>query len=431
MLKSSREAEKTAALAGLGRVGDSSCVTPIVEAIRGANPTVARVGIAALGSIPGEDTTSSLLGVVNALPPAEQSALIPALGSRRSAAVIPTLAAQARSTDPPKRRAALDALAASARPEALAVLLEAGSTSLENRDERSDAVVRLLTLARSLEAQGSPEPAGRAYAAAFRATLPGEVANRLRALDGLGRCPVPDAAVAVREAARDATLREPALRALLAVARRLSQASQNPEAIELYRVARSLNPTGEMLRALVDGLDAAGARDEVRGLLGTIPRWWVIGPFDLGEKNEGWTRTLVDEPSVSVVARYMAGKRRVGWTPVVSKDLQGRINLLATVGQREHAIAYAYAEVVVDQATDALLLVGSDDSSRVWVNGKMAFEAFQSRGLTPDADRIPVHLQAGKNTILIKVYQDVLGWELCARLVHPDGRAIAFTQPTE
>ena len=44
------------------------------------------------------------------------------------------------------------------------------------------------------------------------------------------------------------------------------------------------------------------------GLLGIIGRWWVVGPFDLGEKNEGWQTEYIGEPNVSVVARYMAGK---------------------------------------------------------------------------------------------------------------------------
>jgi hypothetical protein len=32
-------------------------------------------------------------------------------------------------------------------------------------------------------------------------------------------------------------------------------------------------------------------------------RWWVVGSFDLGEKNEGWETRYIGEPNVNVNAR--------------------------------------------------------------------------------------------------------------------------------
>ena len=53
------------------------------------------------------------------------------------------------------------------------------------------------------------------------------------------------------------------------------------------------------------------------------------------------------------------------------------------------------------------------------------FEQFTARGLVVDQDQVPVHLKAGTNTILLKVYQNTLGWEFCARIVTPDGKPCA------
>ncbi|MGA7498284.1 MAG: hypothetical protein WBX00_16270 [Isosphaeraceae bacterium] len=49
---------------------------------------------------------------------------------------------------------------------------------------------------------------------------------------------------------------------------------------------------------------------DLLGLLGIIGRWWVVGPFDLGDKNQGWETSYIGEPNVNAVARYMSGKTR-------------------------------------------------------------------------------------------------------------------------
>ena len=180
-----------------------------------------------------------------------------------------------------------------------------------------------------------------------------------------------------------------------------------------------------------DRIAAQGHGPEFLALLGIIGRWWVVGPFDLGEKNEGWQTAYLGEPNVSVVARYMAGKTRRQWKLVESHDSQGKIDLRATVADRDNCIGYAYTEIELDQPADGALLLGVDDSEKIWVNGVKVHELFTARGLVIDQDRVPVHLKAGKNTILLKLYQNTLGWEFCARLVTSDGRPIPFTQKQE
>ena len=102
-----------------------------------------------------------------------------------------------------------------------------------------------------------------------------------------------------------------------------------------------------------------------------------------------------------------------------------------SLADRDNCIGYAYAEIELDQPADAVLLLGVDDSEKIWVNGVKVHESFTPRGLVVDQDRVPVHLKAGKNTILLKLYQNTLGWEFCARLVTPDGQPLPFTQKAD
>ncbi len=177
---------------------------------------------------------------------------------------------------------------------------------------------------------------------------------------------------------------------------------------------------------------ASGAHDtDLLELLGIIGRWWVVGPFDLGDKNQGWETRYIGEPNVNVVARYMSGKTRRQWKRVESQDSQGKLNLRATIADRDNCIGYAYAEIELDKPVDAVLLLGVDDSEKIWVNGKKLFEQFTARGLTVDQDRVPVHLEAGTNKILLKLYQNTQGWEFCARIVNADGQPVPFKQKSE
>ena len=113
----------------------------------------------------------------------------------------------------------------------------------------------------------------------------------------------------------------------------------------------------------------------------------------------------------------MAGKTRRQWKRVESQDSQGKIDLRATIADRDNCIGYAYAEIELEKPVDAVLLLGVDDSEKIWVNGNKVFEQFTARPLQVDQDRVPVHLKAGTNTILLKLYQNTQGWEFCVRIV--------------
>jgi HEAT repeat protein len=333
-LASSHGPVKDAALAGLGRCGDASCVATILDAIRDEEPPTLLVGLAALGHLNGSEVSRLLVETFPKLPPRMQSGLIPILGTSSDPLVLPILRGALHSDQPGSRTAALQALADSELPQALDLL--------------------------AAEAKSGDEP-HRAKARELLDRLTDRLIQEGRDVGGLGEA----------------------------------------------RQARLL---------------------ATRGIVG---RWWVVGPFDLGEKNEGWATTYINEPNVNVVARYMAGKVRRQWKPVVAHDPNGKIDLRQAIADRDRCVGYAYAEIELDQPAEAVLLLGVDDSEKVWVNGASVFEQFVARGLQVDQDRVPVKLKAGTNTILLKVYQNSLGWEFCARLVSPDGHPLPIRQKTE
>ncbi|MEZ8221707.1 hypothetical protein GG496_001877, partial [Candidatus Fervidibacteria bacterium JGI MDM2 JNZ-1-D12] len=96
--------------------------------------------------------------------------------------------------------------------------------------------------------------------------------------------------------------------------------------------------------------------------------------------------------------------------------------------QTEWVACYAYTEFVVDNEMEAELRVGSDDSVKVWLNGKLVHQFGGMRGLSVDQDRVRVRLQKGVNRLLLKVTQGGGGWEFCVRLVDLQGSPIAYRE---
>ncbi|MBI4578642.1 MAG: HEAT repeat domain-containing protein, partial [Planctomycetes bacterium] len=384
------------------------------------------IGIDALRNMQGVDVTRDLVAAYPTLPADFQFALIPVLGGKRHPLVASILTEGAKSREPATRLAAIAALGDAMLPEIAEVV--AGIARTGTPEERAAALRSLLSLADGLREAGRAKESGKTYVMALNAGGEGDQELRRRALQGIADCPVAEGYEAAKAAAGDKETNDLAIRLMVGVAGALVQVKQNDKALELYERVRQMNPTTELMQAIAKGMVAAGAKVDVQALMGTITNWWVVGPFELGEQNQGWNVEYVGEPDVNLVGRYMSGKRRVQWTPVTSDDPHGKINLRATVADADNAIAYAYTEITVKEATDAVLLVGTDDSERIWLNGKKVFELWTARGLTVDQDKVPARLEAGVNRILMKVWQNTLGWEFCMRVTQPDGRPVQFTQ---
>jgi len=72
-------------------------------------------------------------------------------------------------------------------------------------------------------------------------------------------------------------------------------------------------------------------------------------------------------------------------------------------GGAEYISAYALNYVYSPEARDATLYVGSDDTVRVWLNGRLVHEYPAGREAVPRQDTVRVTLKAGRNVLLVKV----------------------------
>ena len=148
----------------------------------------------------------------------------------------------------------------------------------------------------------------------------------------------------------------------------------------------------------------------------SIRRWLVVGalPGALDQDVLGGEATIQPTEGAEVkrpdgtVAKWL---NMDSWIDAVGlEDLEG---------PKEGVVAYAFAQVSRPKAGKALLAVGSDEGIRAWVNGKLVISRDGFRSFTPDEDQVEIDLNAGENSLLVKVPQQWGAWRFGARLLEP------------
>lgn len=86
--------------------------------------------------------------------------------------------------------------------------------------------------------------------------------------------------------------------------------------------------------------------------------------------------------------------------------------------KQNFVVAYAAIGIQRDKPGKAVIALGSDDSVKVWLNGKQVHENVVGRSANKDEDVVPVALKAGYNHLLVKVENGQGGWGLVLRVLN-------------
>ncbi len=132
-----------------------------------------------------------------------------------------------------------------------------------------------------------------------------------------------------------------------------------------------------------------------------LSKWYRIGPFGAGNFDEAHAKAFLDETAVDL--RKAHGNLK--WEE--AKDLvDGKIHMLSG----PNSATYLYRVLRTESARPLELSLGSDDSFKLWLNGKLVAEKKQIRGVAPDQDKVRVELANGDNKLLLKVANGVGGY---------------------
>ncbi len=66
-------------------------------------------------------------------------------------------------------------------------------------------------------------------------------------------------------------------------------------------------------------------------------------------------------------------------------------------------MSYLYRDVESPADQDATIALGTDDGAKLWVNDKLVFTTRAHLAAVPEHDSVKVHLQKGKNRLLLKI----------------------------
>lgn len=169
---------------------------------------------------------------------------------------------------------------------------------------------------------------------------------------------------------------------------------------------------------------ALSARDE-----GAIKHWLVLPPISI---SGGAVRALQEEQIVAEgQLRPRAGDRIVVagtnlvWRAIDLPDYLIDFNKLAGA-TTEWSAAYAVAYLRSDAPRQNLLLkVGSDDQSRIYLNGGLVYQNLNAHAWLPDQATIKnIELKAGINVLVFKVINQNGDWQGSIRFTDATGQPV-------
>jgi HEAT repeat protein len=418
--------------------GVTQALSKLLKAAKDDDETVRREAIRAVGTLGGKSELSALVALaVKPKDAKDRTAIEQAIGvvfkrvTDKDSQAGPVLAALAGAPTDAKPTL-LRLLGRPATPKALkAVRAALKDRNAEVRDaavrtlaEWSDAAPaeQLLVLARTstnrthkvLALRGYVRMAGMSKDPTAMYIRAMELAERpddkKLVLGGLGSANSAQALTLVERYLKDKDLQVEAAQAAVQIAKRLRQKDATRARMALENVV-SVVKDSRIRRQAQDIIN------EMEQYEGYILVWFATGPY-IEKGKQG--RAIFD----MVFPPEMADAKDVKWKRLTRGVGSWDINLEATFGGKNHVGAYMRTSIFSPVEQDARLELGSDDSIKVWLNGKLVHANYANRGMSPRQDLVNVKLRKGANELLLKVVDNEGGWAFCCRVRKPDGSAV-------
>jgi HEAT repeat protein len=357
---------------------------------------------------------SALLRGINAGSPEARAALLPICSGLVSPDARLALRTALQDPNPQVKTAALHALCDTIDPDLLDDLVTLARTTKEEnfRNMAIAGGVRVATQEEGVKISREQQ------VTVLKALLESAASpsQKKMVLAGLSETPVLEALNMVDPLVQDADVHNEAARAAIKIGTTLPS-MQSQEALNVLNKALATASDDQTRQAL------QAAIDKIQASADYITDWQVAGPY----RQAGKDYTGLFE----VVFPAEVGEGQgVAWKSLPAATDAARpwvMDLLKPLGG-EQCVAYVRTWVHSDQDQPARLELGSDDGVKVWLNDKQIYALNTARPLAPGSDKIDVTLHSGWNRLLLKITQNNLGWEFCARFVKPDGTHLAGLQ---
>ncbi len=401
------EAVRRAALNSLREIAPPEALSPLLEiAAKAGSDDLRQKALDSLVAVcqarPDKDATSRIVvEAVGQLPAAKQGAFFYLLAELGTPAALSPVQAASRGQDLDLAKQAVRALAEWPNAAPADSLLDLAHTS-------TDPILSTLAMSGAITVNGT-EPEVSKRMAFLKKAL--EVARRpdekKQALSQIGQISTPEAlAVAVNALADPEAANEAAL-AVVEIAEKLT--TSNPQlAQDAAAKVLEQNKGGQFFQR-VWALRPKSGKD-----IPFIRDWVLCGPYS----KPGVT-------GATAIFKVPFGPelhdQTVDWKEVPSED---HIGLAKLFPGAENCDAYLRTTIVVPEDCTGMLLMGSDDGIKAWLNGAVVHSNNVDRSDVVDQDIVRVTLKKGANELVLKISQGGAGWSACARIVGTDGNPI-------
>jgi putative heme-binding domain-containing protein len=396
---------------------DHAAVLPLLTAAaHDAQTTIRLQAIRALDEFKSAETPADVfLAALNDADPQVQHAAVVAAFRKFDAVPEAIIKGPARSTDTYLRQAATLLMAEKASVDQLGNMLQSG-----------DAPARLAA----------------ALAAGFRLTLP-PITAEIPADLPLAKWRSPEA-YTIEFADAKVDLNDYGRLGVYTVAEHWNKGEHTPEQEQLFSLlAARLADEDEKVRlqaahflyllndSRTEPVIARVRTDVERVRLTTAPiggvgTLWVAGPFPDGTKGFALKHPPESGP-LDPAAVFKTEGREIGWKQQKPTPGNSLFNFREEYGDCDRSSFYAYTRIESGSPQQLLLLVGSDDGIKVWLNGKMLLRNEVIRGALPFQDTLTLELAPGSNDLLLRV-QNVSG-ECGLYLHYRSLKPVAFVLP--
>jgi tetratricopeptide (TPR) repeat protein len=234
--------------------------------------------------------------------------------------------------------------------------------------------------------------------------------------------------VASTQAAKPATLEEPASAISARLMKELDQPQAISDLIRLYEKREEQGDLASMDSALAQAAASPKARPDVRALAnevraevaiarGQLPQasgfvdavapirsWSIVGPFE-NEGRSGLTAEYAPEKEgFDPKAVYKGKEHDVAWRALPDGTAPfGYVDLSAAVYPRQDVAVYAATMLRSSRDQAAVFHFGASGASRVWLNGKLIHEDTALHPSRFDQQVFAGNLQKGDNFVLVKI----------------------------
>jgi len=404
--------------------GDSSIARAAFKALSvlaGADdlPAVIKSLLAAKSTAVAREAENAVIGIADgradavvaalgsAASPTSRVSLLRVLGRMGGAGACAAVTKARTDGDPEVEDAAVRALAS--WPDSCAVDALAGIVKQTRNDKHRVLALRGYVRLLGRDAASAPDVAASRLAEAM--SLAKTAGTRKAVLGALAQVPHRNALELAMSHAGDEALRAEAELAAVTIARTIMGTES-----ERVRAAAEKLVTSSNTRIAKDARRILAQLDRFAD---AIVAWRISGPYVQKGKMYHQLFDIVFEPekpdAKDVKWQSIAAGTHAKYPQVLDlrKALDG-----------DQRVAYALTWVHSDKARPVSLQMGTDDGVKAWLNGKLVHANNTARAAIPYTDKVNVELKKGWNPLLLKVTQNQIPWEFCARICGRDGKRL-------